>query len=255
MYRGQPCTRTLLFHAYPESHVERDLRLKIKDIPNDDRPYERCLHEGPEALSDAELLSIIIRTGSREANSLDLASRILALNYPQEGILGLLHLSLPELMSVKGIGRVKGIQLLCIGELSRRIWKRRKRQQETARFVHPREIAAYYQEDMRHLPQEQLHVMLFDTKQALIRETMVSRGTVNTSVISPREIFVEALRYQAVSLILVHNHPSGSPEPSADDIRVTERVRDGGSLLGIQLLDHVIIGDGSYVSMKERGLL
>lgn len=99
-------------------------RITMKDIPTDERPYEKCLKEGPEGLSDAELLSIIIRTGSRESNSLALAQKILALNYPKEGILGLLHLSMPELMSVKGIGTVKGAQLLCVGELSRRIWKR-----------------------------------------------------------------------------------------------------------------------------------
>lgn len=228
--------------------------LTIKDIPYDDRPYERCLREGPEYLSDAELLSIIIRTGSREDSSLDLASKILALNYPKEGILGLLHLSLPELMSVKGIGKVKGIQLLCIGELSRRIWKRKAVEQAVA-FHEPNEIAAYYQEDMRHKEQEQFRVMLFNTKQALLRDILISKGTVNASLATPREIFIEALRYQAVSLILVHNHPSGDPEPSQEDVLLTRRVEEAGKLIGIRLLDHIIIGDASYVSFRERGLL
>jgi len=226
----------------------------MKEIPYEDRPYERCLRDGPEQLSDAELLSIIIRTGSREDNSLALASKILALNYPQEGILGLLHLSLPELTSVKGIGKVKGIQLLCIGELSRRIWKR-KTSEQIISFHQPQEIADYYQEDMRHKEQELFRAMFFNTRQVLIRDVLLSKGTVNASLASPREIFIEALRHQAVSIILVHNHPSGDPEPGRDDILLTKRVEECGSLMGIRLLDHIIIGDASYVSFKERGLI
>lgn len=228
--------------------------MKIKDIPTDDRPYERCLREGAEGLSDAELLSIIIRTGSKESNSLELASRILALNYPKDGILGLLRLSLPELMQVKGIGRVKGIQLLCVGELSRRIWKR-KSMEHPLSFRDPKSIADYYREEMRHLVQEQFRIMLFDTKQVLIRDILISKGTVNASLACPREIFVEALRHQAVSLVLVHNHPSGDPEPSPEDILLTRKVGEAGELVGIALLDHVIIGDDGYISLRERGFI
>ncbi|MGN0158032.1 MAG: DNA repair protein RadC [Brotaphodocola sp.] len=228
--------------------------LTMKDLPNDDRPYERCLREGPEVLSDAELLAVILRTGSREDNSLELASKVLALNYPKEGILGLLHLSLPEFMSVKGIGKVKGIQLLCIGELSRRIWKRRTLEQPLV-FTDPKAVAEFYQEDMRHLMQEQFHVMMFNSKQILIRELLLSKGTVNASLASPREIMIEALRYQAVSLILVHNHPSGDPEPSSEDVQITMQAAAAGNLIGITVLDHIIIGDNSFVSLKERGFL
>lgn len=233
---------------------ETTKHLTMKDLPEHDRPYERCLLEGPEHLSDAQLLSIIIRTGSREHSSLDLATRILALNYPKKGILGLLHLSLPQLMSVKGIGQVKGIQLLCIGELSKRIWKQ-KTLEQPLKFQEPQEVADFYQEDMRHMPQEQFRMMLFNTKQMLIRDVLLTQGTVNASLAAPREIFVEALRHQAVSLILVHNHPSGDPEPSREDILVTGRILEAGSLIGIPLLDHIIIGDNSYVSLKERGFI
>ena len=205
-------------------------------------------------MSDTELLSILLRTGSKELNSLELASSILALNYPNDGILGLLHLSLPEFMSVKGIGKVKGIQLLCVGELSRRIWKRKAREQVRI-FQTPDAVAKYFQEDMRHIKQEQFYIMLFNTRQVLIRDILISQGTVNASLASPREIFIEALRYQAVSLILVHNHPSGNPEPSMEDIALTRRVFEAGQLIGIHLQDHVIIGEHTYVSMKERGLL
>lgn len=228
--------------------------MKIKDIPNDNRPYERCLREGPQGLSDAELLSVIIRSGSREANSLELAARVLELNYPMDGILGLLHLPLSKLTSVRGIGTVKAIQLQCVGELSRRIWKR-KVLSEPLTFDSPRLVADYYQEDMRHKEQEEFHVMFFNTKQVLIREILLSRGTVNAALATPREIYAEALRNQAVSIILVHNHPSGNPEPSQEDIELTWNIREAGEIIGLPLIDHVIIGDNAYVSLKERGLI
>ena len=229
-------------------------RKKMKDLPAQERPYERCLEMGPEHLTDAELLAVIIRTGSKEETSLELAQKILALNYPNGGILGLLHLSLPEFMQIKGIGQVKAIQLLCIGELSRRIWKQGARM-NAPDFRDPEDVAAYCMEDMRHLEQEQVRAMFFDTKQRLIRDVVLSKGTVNTSVISPREIFIEGLRCGAVSLVLVHNHPSGDPRPSREDELLTRRVDEAGKIVGIALLDHVIIGDTTYISLRERGIL
>lgn len=226
----------------------------MKDIPEDDRPYEKCLRYGPEGLSDAELLSIIIRTGSREESSLGLAQKILALNYPREGILGLLHLSLPELMQIKGIGRVKGAQLVCIGELSRRIWKTAVID-EAVSFTNPEDIMNYYVEDLRHKEQEQIRIMLLNTKGVLIRDVLISQGTVNSSVVSPREIFLEALKYHAVNFILVHNHPSGDPTPSREDIALTLKIKNAGEIIGIRLLDHVVIGDNAYISFRERGIL
>jgi DNA repair protein RadC len=228
--------------------------MKMKDMPQDDRPYERCFREGPEVLSDTELLSIIIRSGSKEANSMDLARQILALNYPKEGILGLLHISLPELMKIHGIGKVKGIQLLCIGELSKRIWRSKAMDQEKT-FTSAESIAAFYQESMRHMEQEETHIMMFNTKQMLLREMCISKGTVNGTMVGTREIFIEALRYQAVHVILVHNHPSGDPEPSREDILLSQRVQEAGEIIGVTLLDHIIIGDGRYISLKERGYI
>ncbi|MDO5415735.1 MAG: DNA repair protein RadC [Lachnospiraceae bacterium] len=226
----------------------------MKDIPAQERPYERCLEMGAEHLTDAELLAVIIRTGSREETSLELAQKILALNYPNGGILGLLHLSLPEFMKIKGIGRVKAIQLLCIGELSRRIWRQAALSGRPT-FKDPGQIASYCMEDMRHLEQEQIRGLFFDTKQHLVGDVVLSKGTVNASVITPREIFIEALRRSAVSLILVHNHPSGDPSPSSEDEQMTIRVQEAGMILGITLLDHVIIGDTTYTSLRERGLM
>ena len=228
--------------------------MKIKDIPSDDRPYERCLREGPKRLSDAELLSIIIRTGSHQSGSLELASQVLALNYPKDGILGLLHLSIPDLMELKGIGRVKAIQLSCIGELSRRIWKKAAGAGRPV-LKDPEEIAQYCMEDMRHLEQEEIRALFFDTKQRLLQDVVLSKGTVDSSVISPREIFIQALRCGAVTLILVHNHPSGDSTPSQEDCLLTRKVSEAGSLVDIQLLDHVVIGDNNYCSFKKEGML
>lgn len=229
-------------------------KMKMKDMPSNDRPYEKCVRLGVDALSDEELLAIIIRTGSRESNSLETARQVLALNYPQDGILGLCHLSLQELKRVNGIGTVKGIQLQCIGELSRRI-SRRFAMAEIKRYDHPNLVANYYMEDMRHMEQEELHVMFLDSKNGLIREMLMSKGTVNKSLASPREIFIEALRSRAVGIILVHNHPSGDPTPSEDDYLLTMRVKEAGELVGIQLLDHVIIGDGAYSSFRKEGII
>ena len=229
-------------------------KIRMKDLPEEDRPYEKCLRLGPGALSDGELLAVIIRTGSRDENSLELADRILELSGSGDGLVGLLHHSLADLCGVKGIGKAKGAQLLCIGELSRRIWKR-KAMEKTPAFSNPQEIADYYMEDMRHLEQEEIRVMYFNTKQALIRDFLVSRGTVNASLVTPREILIEALRCLAVGMVLVHNHPSGDPEPSQSDMLLTRRVKEAGSLVGITLLDHIVIGDKRYVSFRQNELL
>ena len=161
----------------------------MKELPHDERPYERCVKSGPEHLSDAQLLAVILRTGSAQESVLELATRILELGGPGEGILGLLHLSLPELMGIKGIGQVKAIQLQCIGELSRRIWKR-KAMKSPVRYNEPAQVAEYYQEDLRHKEQEEFHMMLFNTKQNMIGDVALSKGTVNASLATPREIFI-----------------------------------------------------------------
>ena len=229
-------------------------RIRMKDIPSEDRPYEKCLRLGPGPLTDAELLAVIIRTGSREDTSLDLAGKLLALDSPGDGLLGLLHHSLEDFMRIKGVGKVKAIQLLCIGELSRRIWKR-KATASPISFGHPSQISDYYMEDMRHLEQEEIRVMFLNTKQVMVRELAISRGTVNSSVLTPREILIEALRCRAVAMVLVHNQPSGDPSPSQADKLLTRRVKEAGDLIGIILIDHIIIGDRQYLSFREQKIL
>ena len=225
----------------------------MKELPLQERPYERCLERGPEALSDAELLSVIIRTGAHGENSLELARKILGLSREGEGLASILHLSVPELCSLKGIGKVKAVQVLCIGELSKRIAQSSR--EKKIILNSPGSIAAYYMERMRHLEQEEMMAVFFNTKNRLLKDKLLTRGTVNASLVSPREIFIEALRYHAVYIVLLHNHPSGNPEPSREDIMVTQRVERSGEMLGIRLIDHIIIGDNQYISFKERGLL
>ncbi len=225
----------------------------MKELPVQERPYERCLERGPEALSDAELLAVIIRTGAQGESSLDLARKVLSLGRKEDGLSTILHLSAPELCSLKGIGEVKAVQILCVGELSKRI-AQSSREKELV-LDSPGSIAAYYMERMRHQEQEDMVAVFFDTKNHLLKDMLLTRGTVNSSLVSPREIFIEALRYHAVYVVLLHNHPSGNPEPSKEDMLVTQRIEHSGAMLGIRLIDHIIIGDNKYISFKERGLL
>lgn len=223
----------------------------IKDLPENERPIEKFLLKGEVALSDAELLAIIIRTGTKDSSAISLAESIIR---SSQGILGLNHLSVEELTSIKGIGRVKAIQLKAIGELSKRIARAMAIQTDFA-LVSPESIAGRYMEELRHLEQEQLMVLYMNTRGTLIREEVITKGTVNMSVVSPREIFVNAVKYKAVSIALLHNHPSGDPTPSRQDIDSTHRVKAAGELIGISLIDHIIIGDNRYVSLKREGLL
>lgn len=229
-------------------------KLTMKQLPKEDRPYEKCLAQGARFLTDEELLAVIIRTGSKDATSLELAKSILALEGHGTRLLGLLHHSLKDYCRIKGIGMVKGAQLMCIGELSRRIWNY-KTKETVLSFTQPEQIAEYYMEDLRHLEQEEIHVMFLNTKQNLLRDFLVSKGTVNASVITPREILIEGLRSLAVSMILVHNHPSGDPSPSESDLLLTRRVKEAGDVIGISLLDHIIIGDKRYLSFRQQQIM
>lgn len=225
----------------------------IKSLPPEQRPYEKCIRFGAQGLTDSELLACIIRTGSASLTSIELAEQVLNHNADCKGILNILHLNTSQLMSIKGIGEVKSIQIQCIGELSKRI--SRARIYDNLSFTDPRSISDYYMEDLRHLDRENLLILLLNTKNVLIKELIISQGTVNSSLVSPREIFIQAMKYSAVNIILVHNHPSGNSEPSREDLMITQRVKEAGDLIGISLIDHLIIGDNNYVSFKERGIL
>ncbi len=227
----------------------------IMEMPDYQRPYEKCLREGEQSLSDRELLAVILRCGVQGSSSLTLADKILNLSKQTgySGLLGLFHISMQELMKIHGIGKVKAIQLKCIGELSKRMASAVARPRLS--FNEPITIAKYYMERLRHEEQEVLIVMLLDGKNHFLGEQMLSRGTVNSTLITPREVFMEALKFHAVSVILVHNHPSGDPTPSECDKKITERIYRSGEILGVKLLDHVVIGDQRYISFKEQGMM
>ena len=230
-----------------------DHLLRMKDRPAKERPYEKCMEFGPEALSDGELLAVVLRSGTKNISSLELAWKLLELHPSYKGLEGLYHLSYEEFCSIPGIGMVKAIQILCILELSRRL--SRSGFQESHVFYEPEDVAAYYMESMRHLDYEKVQLMLLNGKHCLLKEITLTTGDANSAYVPVKNIFSEALRCEAVYMILVHNHPSGSPEPSREDLLITKRIKEAGNLIGIPLSDHIIIGDRCYFSMREEQLL
>ncbi len=215
-------------------------------------PYEKFEKYGAETLTDAELLAIIIRTGTKDSNSIELGKKVLTLGTgigQANGILSLQHLTLEELMKIKGIGKVKAIRIKCVTEFSKRIAMETFK--KGIRFDRPSTIADYYREQVRHLEVEQVILVMTDSKNQFLKDCILSTGTVNMSLISPREIFMTAIRMQAVNILLVHNHPSGDPTPSKDDIEITKRIHEASRIMNIPLVDHIIIGDNTYMSLKE----
>lgn len=227
--------------------------LTLKELPVSERPYEKCEKYGVSSLSDAELLAVILRTGSRGERANELANRVLNYSREQTGLIGLNYLTLEDFMSIRGIGRVKGIQLLCITELTKRMAK--ESLSEKAVFDQPEIIAEYYMQELRHLDCEHVLLLLLDTKCHKIKDFLISKGTVNSAMAEPREIFLKAVRYGAVNIVLLHNHPSGDVSPSSADISITKRIVEAGKLLGIQLVDHIIIGDNRFFSFREKGII
>lgn len=223
----------------------------IKDIKKENRPYEKLISKGEKSLTDAELLAIIIRTGTYDKTSIELAEDIIN-NTANGSVLGLANMSVKELMKIKGIGMAKAVQIKSIMELSRRISKSHIPLKQE--FVSPQIIADYYMEDMRYLKTEHLLMVMLNTKYRYIGDYTLSKGTVNSSLASPREVFIKALKEEAVYIILIHNHPSGDPTPSREDLLTTKRVKEAGNIVGIKLIDHIIIGDNRYISLKQQNL-
>ena len=230
-----------------------ELTVTMKHLPPQMQPYEKCTAYGPGFLTDAELIACILRSGTKEYTSVALAEYLLKLRKGKEGLRGLCSLSYEELTAVSGIGRVKAIQIQCIFELAKRM--SRSEAAKLLKFDEPETIANYYMEDYRHKEQEHLLLLLLDNKSNLLGEKPLFTGTVNASLVSPREIYLEALKYHAVGIILLHNHPSGDPTPSDADRRVTRKIKDAGNLLDVPLLDHIVLGDKNYVSFREEGYL
>ncbi len=225
--------------------------LTIKDLPDSEKPYEKFLKYGPEHLSDAELLAVIIKSGTTGLKSVEVAQNFL--NQKNHNLMNLYDVSYEEMLHMKGIGKVKAIQLKCIAELSSRITATKYIQRVALRDAGS--IAVYFMEKLRHETQEQLVLCMFDTKCRLIADEIISKGSVNSSIVPPREIFITALQKHAVHIVLLHNHPSGISAPSREDDEVTRRIAECGQMIGIPLSDHIIIGDHNYYSYRESGLL
>ncbi len=228
--------------------------MKKNNIQNSELPYDKFLSLGPCALTEAELIAIILRTGTKDCPALVLAQKILSLAKGREpGLNSIHHLSLEELMEIPGIGHVKAVKIKCLAELAVRMAKEKALQ--TLRFDKPVTVADYYMEKLRHQEKEVILLLLLDNKLNLIEEYMISLGTVRASLLSTRDIFIEALKCRACHLMLLHNHPSGDPQPSRQDILITQKIKEAGELMDIPLMDHIIIGDGCFISLKEKALL
>lgn len=232
---------------------QRSYKMKIEEFPIEERPYEKFLKYGEKALSVSELLAILIRTGAKEISSIELAQVLVRDPNMQEDILRLYEHSYESLTAIKGIGHVKAVQLLTLLELSKRLSKASYR--NVMKWSSPRDVAGYFMEELRHLKKEQFLVVYLDTKCKCIGYDKVSEGSLNASIVHPREVYKGAISKSAYTIIAVHNHPSGDPSPSQEDVKITSRLKASGEVIGIGLLDHIIIGDGCFISLKEQGYL
>ncbi|MGM9988634.1 MAG: DNA repair protein RadC [Bacillaceae bacterium] len=222
--------------------------LLIRDFPQDERPRERLIQYGPESLSNHELLAILLRTGTKDESVLQLSNRILT---HFDGLRLLRDATIEEMTELKGIGKTKAVQLMAAFELGRRMNRLKYEDRYTIRS--PEDAANYMMEEMRFLTQEHFICLYLNSKNQVIHRQTIFIGSLNASIVHPRETFREAFRRSAASIICLHNHPSGSPEPSREDIEVTKRLVECGKIIGIEVLDHLIIGEHKYVSLKEKG--
>jgi DNA repair protein RadC len=223
--------------------------LTIKELPADGRPREKLKALGPAALSEAELLAIILRVGTHGESVVDLSNRLLK---TYGGLVGLARVSFAELCDVHGLGEAKACQLKAGLELGRRLLLAQP--EERLQVRSPADLAPLLIIEMSHLDQETLRVVLLNTKNQVIRFVDVYRGSLNASLVRVPELFKEAVRVNAAAIIVAHNHPSGDPTPSPEDVRVTEQIVAAGKLLDIEVLDHLVIGERTFVSMREKRL-
>ncbi len=221
----------------------------IRDLPVDLRPRERMLYAGASALHDAELLAIILRVGIKGQSAVRLGEQLLV---DFGGLAGIAQATFEELCRKRGVGEAKATQIKAALELGRRLAVVSPQSRPQVRS--PADVANLLMLEMSLLEQEHLRAILLDTKNHLLRVATVYTGSLNTAVVRVGEVFREAIRANCASMIVVHNHPSGDPTPSPEDVRVTEMLVEAGKLLDVAVLDHVVIGRNRYVSLKERGL-
>lgn len=233
---------------------KNDIRGKgytIKDLPKSERPREKLLAHGPDALSNAELLAVIIRTGTGSETAIEVSTRLLGMD--NRGIRHLIDASFNDLTKIKGIGECKAAQIIAAIELGKRI--KRIGYYDKVRVTSPEVVAEVLMDEMSCLHKEHFRTVILDTKNQIICIENISIGTLNASIVHPRDVFKAAIKNNGNSVILVHNHPSGDTTPSSEDINITKRLVEGGNLMGIKVLDHLIVGNGTYLSMKEKNLM
>lgn len=226
-----------------------EYHVMIRDMPTAERPRERLRDYGPTALSTAELLAIILRTGTNNESVLSLSARLLARH---GGLAGLARISFPELCAEHGLGEAKAAQLKAALELGRRLITAQP--QERAVVRSPQDVANLLMPEMAFLEQEELRVVLLNTRNQVVSVGEVYRGSVNSAQVRVGEVLREAVRQNCPAMIVVHNHPSGDPTPSSDDVAVTRQIVEAGRLLDIDVLDHIVIGHQRFVSLREQGL-
>lgn len=222
----------------------------LRDVPNEERPRERMMQYGAQALSNAELLAILLRTGTYQESAVSLAQRVLS---QAGGLRNLVDISLQQLTGIKGIGSAKGLQIQAGIELGRRL--ARSSMQETVTVRSPQDVANLLMEELRYLNKEHFVCLFLNTKNHVIGQETLSMGSLNASIVHPREVFRAAIKRSSASIVCVHNHPSGDPTPSSEDIQMTQRLVEAGDIVGIEVLDHIVIGDRKFVSLKEQGLM
>jgi len=225
--------------------------ITIKNMPVSERPREKMLTHGCQSLSNAELLAIILSTGTRERTAIDLARGIL--NMSSEGLRTLTDCTIEELMQIRGVGLAKASQVIAAVELGKRIALTTN--VDNYKIQGPEDVGNLLMEEMRYLNKEMFNIILLNTKNNVISIENISVGSLNASIVHPREVFNIAIRRSSSAIILAHNHPSGDPKPSTEDINITKRLIEAGSIIGINVLDHIIIGDGVYFSMKEKEII
>jgi DNA repair protein RadC len=230
------------------------MTIMVRDLPIDDRPREKLIKYGADCLSDTELLAILLRTGTHEASAIDIANQILK-KFKESGLHDLVHLMPQELsQSVKGIGEAKAATILAAIELGRRL-SIQAAQTKYAVVNHPGDAAHYIMPRLRFEQKEHFIILILDMKNHVLSAPEISCGSLSASIVHPREVFRIAIKRAAASIILCHNHPSGDPHPSREDIHLTSRLVEIGRLIDIPVLDHVIIGGDKYLSMKAEGMV
>lgn len=230
-----------------------DIKNRIKDLPASERPYEKFKRRGEGALSDAELLAIILRCGIKGLNVFELSAKIISLCEKKGGIGYLGRITFKELEAIEGVGFVKAAQIRCIGELCNRMWEQQRGEIKT--FCTANDVASYFNQYIKSIEKEETWILLFDSANHCIGKTKISEGTLNSSLLSSRDMFREALLSNAAGIILIHNHPSGNPKPSCEDKALTARIMKASEVMEVALLDHIILSDGKYYSFKQAGFI